>query len=221
MVYKDNAIVLKMRDFGESDRIVTLLLEKSGKKGVIAKSIRKPKSRKASSVDIGNILQVSNVKTKSIDILSETKVIFSPTYIPTDLVKISILNVVMEITEKLVFEEMDETSKYYILVSEFIELLDKSTIKLNILLYATIIKLLEISGFVSSEDIKSKLSPRSYKSMIYMLKAELSLATKLKLTDNDINEIEMYIKSSLDDVLERKVKSFDFFFSIQNDINKI
>ncbi len=210
-----------MRDFGESDRIVTLLLEKSGKKGVIAKSIRKPKSRKASSVDIGNILQVSNVKTKSIDILSETKVIFSPTYIPTDLVKISILNVVMEITEKLVFEEMDETSKYYILVSEFIELLDKSTIKLNILLYATIIKLLEISGFVSSEDIKSKLSPRSYKSMIYMLKAELSLATKLKLTDNDINEIEMYIKSSLDDVLERKVKSFDFFFSIQNDINKI
>ena len=45
--YRAEAIVLKTIDFGETDRILTLLTRHFGKVSVVAKGIRKPTSRLA------------------------------------------------------------------------------------------------------------------------------------------------------------------------------
>jgi len=45
--YRAEAIVLKTHDFGEADRILTLLTRHFGKVRVVAKGIRKPLARLA------------------------------------------------------------------------------------------------------------------------------------------------------------------------------
>ena len=50
--YKDRAIVLSRVDYGESDRILTLLTKNHGKISVLAKSVRAQKSRLAGGIEL-------------------------------------------------------------------------------------------------------------------------------------------------------------------------
>jgi DNA repair protein RecO (recombination protein O) len=43
--YRTEAIILRRKDFGEADRILTLFTPGEGKVRVVAKGIRKPRSR--------------------------------------------------------------------------------------------------------------------------------------------------------------------------------
>jgi DNA repair protein RecO (recombination protein O) len=50
--YTDEGIVLRRLDYGETDRILTVLTRQHGKIGVIAKGARRPQSRLASRTDL-------------------------------------------------------------------------------------------------------------------------------------------------------------------------
>jgi DNA repair protein RecO (recombination protein O) len=50
--YTDEGIVLRRVDYGESDRILTVLTRGRGKVGVIARGVRKPKSKLAAQTDL-------------------------------------------------------------------------------------------------------------------------------------------------------------------------
>src|SRR5438477_5282428 len=50
--YTDEGIVLRRIDYGESDRILTVLTRDHGKIGVIARGARRPQSRLASRTDL-------------------------------------------------------------------------------------------------------------------------------------------------------------------------
>lgn len=50
--YTDEGIVLRRLDYGETDRILTVLTREHGKIGVIAKGARRPQSRLASRTDL-------------------------------------------------------------------------------------------------------------------------------------------------------------------------
>lgn len=50
--YNDEGIVLRRVDYGESDRVLTVLTRAHGKIGVMARGVRKPQSRLASRTDL-------------------------------------------------------------------------------------------------------------------------------------------------------------------------
>jgi len=50
--YNDEGIVLRRIDYGEADRILTVLTRAHGKIGVIARGVRRPQSRLASRTDL-------------------------------------------------------------------------------------------------------------------------------------------------------------------------
>jgi DNA repair protein RecO (recombination protein O) len=50
--YTDEGIVLRRVDYGEADRILTVLTRGRGKVGVIARGVRKPKSKLAAQTDL-------------------------------------------------------------------------------------------------------------------------------------------------------------------------
>jgi len=50
--YTDEGIVLRRIDYGESDRILTVLTRGRGKVGVIARGVRKPRSKLAAQTDL-------------------------------------------------------------------------------------------------------------------------------------------------------------------------
>lgn len=58
----DKAIVLARINYGEADRIVTLLTAEKGKVRVMAKGVRKPKSKLAGGIELFSISSVSYIK---------------------------------------------------------------------------------------------------------------------------------------------------------------
>jgi DNA repair protein RecO (recombination protein O) len=61
----DEAIVLKRLDYGEADRILTVLTRTSGKISLIAKGVRKPKSRLAGGIELFTVNNVTYIDGKS------------------------------------------------------------------------------------------------------------------------------------------------------------
>src|SRR2546428_6923578 len=50
--YRDRAVVLRKLDYGEADRIFTLLTRTHGKVGAIAKGVRRPQSKLGPSLEL-------------------------------------------------------------------------------------------------------------------------------------------------------------------------
>ncbi|MBN2100725.1 DNA repair protein RecO [Candidatus Dojkabacteria bacterium] len=76
-VYRDEVAVIKSRDLGESDKLVTLFGRKRGRFTVVAKGIRLAKSRKRGHLETFNLCRVSCAEGKNIDILVEAEEFFS------------------------------------------------------------------------------------------------------------------------------------------------
>lgn len=60
----DRAIVLGRVNYGEADRIVTVLSEKSGKLTLLAKGVRKQKSKLAGGLEVFNINEITYIPGK-------------------------------------------------------------------------------------------------------------------------------------------------------------
>lgn len=61
----DQAVVLKRIDFGEADRIVTMLTAKNGKVSVIAKGTRRPKSKMAGGIELFTVNNITYINGKN------------------------------------------------------------------------------------------------------------------------------------------------------------
>src|SRR3989344_6728626 len=74
MYFRTEAIILKKRNFSESDRLLTIFTRDFGKLTVLAKGVRRPKSKKAGHVELGSWCKVFLARGKNLDILTEVEV---------------------------------------------------------------------------------------------------------------------------------------------------
>lgn len=70
-LYRVEAIVLKRTDYGEADRLVTLLTPNLGKLCAIAKGVRKPTSRKSGHLELFTHVHLLLAKGKQLDIITQ------------------------------------------------------------------------------------------------------------------------------------------------------
>jgi DNA repair protein RecO (recombination protein O) len=69
--YTTEAIILKHSDFGEADRILTVLTPHKGKIRVIAKGVRRPVSRKAGHLELLCHSQLQMAQGRNLDIVTQ------------------------------------------------------------------------------------------------------------------------------------------------------
>jgi DNA repair protein RecO (recombination protein O) len=98
-------IILKRSNVGETDRIVSLLTQEHGKLVAIAKGVRKMSSSRRADLEPGNYLKAHFVNTKSMPILTQTKLLEDCADIRNSLADIRKLTQFLEIVEKLFVEE--------------------------------------------------------------------------------------------------------------------
>jgi DNA repair protein RecO (recombination protein O) len=72
-LYRVNAIVIRRRDWGEADRLVTLYTRERGKIQAVAKGARKPTSRKAGHLELFTQSRLLIARTRSIDIITQAE----------------------------------------------------------------------------------------------------------------------------------------------------
>ncbi|MFC5542110.1 MAG: DNA repair protein RecO [Bacilli bacterium] len=104
MLHKLEGIVLKTRDYGESNKIVTLMTKEAGKIGVMARGAKKPRSRLAaiSQTFMHGIFIVQ--RTSGLGTLQQGELINSMRHIQTDIVRAAYASYIVELVDRLMEE---------------------------------------------------------------------------------------------------------------------
>ena len=71
--YRDEAVVLRKLDYGEADRIYTLLTRDHGKVGAIAKGVRKTQSRLSAALELYSRVDVLLAHGRNLDVIAQAQ----------------------------------------------------------------------------------------------------------------------------------------------------
>jgi DNA repair protein RecO (recombination protein O) len=124
--FKTEAIVLKRTNVGETDRIVTLLSKDQGKIVCVAKGVRKLKSSNRAILEPGNLAEVFLIETKSLPILTQSKLLKEPEILRRSLTGISQLSQILEIFDRLFVENYIEEESSQLAFAIYQELLSQN-----------------------------------------------------------------------------------------------
>lgn len=98
---KDTAFVIKRVNVGEADKFITLYSQNNGKVEVLAKGVRKIKSRRASSIELLNLVCFQSVRTRKNFILTEVEVLNTFEHIKNDYTQMQIVFLMCELINAL------------------------------------------------------------------------------------------------------------------------
>lgn len=112
--FRTEAIIIKRRNFGEADRILTAITKSSGKIKIIAKGVRKISSKRSPHVELLN-LSILNLHPGKMMILTEAETIYHHSGLKADLQKSGFAFYVCELIDGLVPENQENPQVYNLL----------------------------------------------------------------------------------------------------------
>jgi DNA repair protein RecO (recombination protein O) len=104
-LFRSEAIVLKRRDYGEADRILTLYTRDRGKISAIAKGVRRITSRKSGHVELFTHGIMMLAKGRNLDILTQVETIDPHAGIREDLIRTTYAYHIAELVDRFTEEE--------------------------------------------------------------------------------------------------------------------
>jgi DNA repair protein RecO (recombination protein O) len=121
--YTTEAIVLTRFDFGEADRILTLITPGGGKLKAIAKGVRRQKSRLGGSLEPFAELRIALAHGRTFDVVTQVEVIHPWLRMRDDLVSFGTASYLAELANGTL-EERHATESVYLLLKRAYEILD-------------------------------------------------------------------------------------------------
>ena len=143
--YTSEGIVLGRKNYGEADRILSVYTKDRGRVALIAKGIRRPKSRKRGHVEIFSLLNFQANSGHGIDLMTEADIKDDFKEIRISLPKVSLAYYFCEVIGKITHEQEQNYELFELLLSSLNGL--KMGIGLKELRYDFILKLLTIMGY--------------------------------------------------------------------------
>ena len=114
--YKSEGVVLKRRNAGEADRVVTIFTKRFGKVVAVAKGVRKISSRRAGSLEPATQATIFFAKAKTFDIITQVQLIDSFPLARKNLPRLTQVNLLLEVVDSVTREEQDHPQVYEIMV---------------------------------------------------------------------------------------------------------
>jgi len=118
--YTSEGIVLARRNFGEADRILVLYSKNFGRISLVAKGIRRLKSRKRGHVEVFNNVKFQAAKGRGLDLMTEAEVVEDYKEVRESLRKVSLAYYLMEVVGRIT-REGEENSEVYNLLLDSLE----------------------------------------------------------------------------------------------------
>lgn len=143
--YSAEGFVIGRRRFGEADRIIVLFTKDFGKLALVAKGVRRLKSRKRGGLEIFNLIKFSGAHGRSLDILTEVEVVDGFGEVRSNLKRVSVGYFFCEVVGKLTRDE-ERNGELYRILQEYFEKL-KTVKNLKQLRFDFIKKVLVTLGF--------------------------------------------------------------------------
>lgn len=190
---KIEGIILKRRNLGEADRILTVFSKQKGKISVLAKGVRRITSRRAGSVELLNRVSMYLHQAKSFLILTEAESIETFPKLKEDLTLSTYAFHIIELVDKLTAENQENINLYEHLLNVLQRL---SRNPRQILVRAFEAKILSNSGFVSFGGLLKKLEVLAWDEI-----------EKLEINGKEALELERLLRYHVERVIEGSLKS--------------
>jgi DNA repair protein RecO (recombination protein O) len=142
---RTEGIVLRRKDFGESDRILTLFTRKLGKVSAIAKGSRKPSSKISGHIELFMRSSFLIAQGRNLHIISQAESIDSYELLRKDLYGVGFGSYVIELIDAVTYDE-GSNLKLYDLLASTLEYLDSGKAAGIVLRYFDL-QTLDLVGF--------------------------------------------------------------------------
>lgn len=113
--YKTEGIIIKRRNFGEADRILTVFTKRLGKVRIKAVGVRRITSRRSPHIELLNLSILSLHKGKSLPILTEAQTIEDFSSIKENLIKVGFAYHICELIDGLCPENQEQRRVFFLL----------------------------------------------------------------------------------------------------------
>lgn len=144
--YRTEAIILKRRDFGEADRLLTILSPTHGKVDVIAKGARKPTSTKTGHVELFTRADILVHRGRDFGIAQQAEMMTPFLALREDLQRGAYANYCAELLDRFTESGEDDLADIYDLLGDTLQnLCDDADLRLAIRYYE--LHLLDLVGF--------------------------------------------------------------------------
>ena len=212
--YKTEGIILKYKDFGEADRLLTVFSKHYGKLKLVVKGARRLTSRKGGNIEILNLGQLFIIEGKNLDLLSEIVVEETFQELKKDLMLMAEVYQITEFIDGLTVEN-EPNLKFFSLILEVLHLLKelKENVKARELaMLAFEIQSLKIVGFWLKEEVVRKYGlPEDFGKIIQSLEENpLGEVVKTEFSKQNLDTVREVLKNQLRWVLEKDLKSISF-----------
>lgn len=201
--FKTEGIILKRRDFGEADRILTVFTIHKGKVSVLARGVRRINSRRAGNVELLNRVQIFLIPGKNFLILTEAESIDTYQKLKEDLTLSTYAYHIIELVDKLTAENQENPTVYNHL-QEVLNRLSKNPRQILIRAFET--KLLSLMGFVNFQLDESNISSKLQELDSY----SWDEIEKMALAEKEALELERILRYHLEGIIETSLKSRQF-----------
>jgi DNA repair protein RecO (recombination protein O) len=118
-LYRVQAIVLKRTDYGEADRLLTLLTPNLGKLRAIAKGVRKPTSRKSGHLELFTHTHLLLAKGKQLDIITQADTLDAFLPLRENLERVGYAYYLAELVDKFAEEGVENRALFDLLLDAF------------------------------------------------------------------------------------------------------
>lgn len=143
--FSTEGFILSRKNYGEADRLLSIFTKHYGKIFLLAKGVRKPKSRKRGHIEIFTRVKFSYTKNDHFVLMNEAELIESYEVIRTNLKKTSLAYYFVEVISKILQEE-EKHDDVYAILSKYMCLLTKNQ-KLKELRFGFVYELLVALGY--------------------------------------------------------------------------
>ncbi len=242
--YRDRAVVLRKLDYGEADRIFTLLTREHGKVGAIAKGVRRPESKLGPSLELYGHVDVLLAKGRGdLDVVAQVQRV--PGYrIEGDVARMAHAALIAELAERVCEDRHPLDGVYEMTVGALYELGHESDPRrasawflmtaLDLLGYAPQLMACvscdrplaakpaafsaEAGGFLCDKCALASMDLvplATIKVLRLMASGDLDTYRRLKIDAALMNSIEGVLQSQLEHHLDRRLKSLAFLNSMR------
>lgn len=143
--YSSEAVVLARRNYSEADRILVLYTKDYGKVSVIAKGVRKVKSRKRGHLEIFTRLKFQATSGRGLDLITEAEIIDNFEKARKSLKKVSVAYYFMEVVGRITHDH-EANRQLFDLILEFLKKLEIEN-RLKDLRLDFVLRLLTLLGY--------------------------------------------------------------------------
>jgi DNA repair protein RecO (recombination protein O) len=144
--FRVSAVVLRHKDWGEADQLLTLYTREQGKLRVVAKGARKITSRKAGHLQPFTYVNLQLAKGRDLMIVTQAETVNAFLGIGADLMKTGYASYVIELLDRFVYEDDGGNPGVFKMLVETMERLEKESDAWTAVLYYEM-RLLDHVGF--------------------------------------------------------------------------